>query len=156
MSRIRGRDTTPELLVRLALWQRGLRYRVRTKLPGRPDIVFGRLRVAVFIDGCFWHACPEHGVEPKANAQFWQEKLGTNVQRDLRATAALRATGWHVLRFWEHEVERDLGAVVTCIEKTLRASRTLPTAASGERSRSVLNSETSQEVRRAPRRSGRR
>lgn len=129
MSRIRGRDTTPELIVRRALWQRGLRYRLRTKLPGRPDMVFGPCGVAVFIDGCFWHACPEHGVKPKANARFWREKLAANVQRDLRATATLREAGWAVLRFWEHEVERDLGGVVARIEEALCEPRARPTAA---------------------------
>ncbi len=83
MSRIRGRDTHPELLVRKALWRRGFRFRLKNRLPGRPDIVFGSAKVAVFIDGCFWHACPEHGVKPSANARFWHSKLEGNVQRDL-------------------------------------------------------------------------
>lgn len=120
MSRIRGGDTTPELLVRRALWKRGLRYRVRTRLPGRPDIAFGPCRVEVFIDGCFWHSCPKHGVKPKGNARFWRDKLNANVERDARATAALRQDGWLVLRVWEHDVERDLGKVVGRISRVLR------------------------------------
>src|SRR5687768_6561576 len=99
MSRIRGSDTIPELLVRRGLWQRGLRFRKKTRLPGRPDVVFPTEQVAVFIDGCFWHACRLHGVMPSNNEAFWREKITANVRRDRSNTRALSTAGWIVLRF---------------------------------------------------------
>lgn len=106
MSRIRGRDTGPERSIRSLLHSRGFRFRVHHRVLGicRTDIAFTRLRVAIFIDGCFWHGCPLHGVRPKNNAEFWTEKLSRNRQRDQRQTQDLEASGWSVLRFWEHEV----------------------------------------------------
>ena len=103
----RSRDTGPELLVRRALHARGLRFRVDLRpeaaLRTRADVVFTRRRVAVYIDGCFWHGCPLHGTSPKANADYWTPKLARNVERDRESTAALEALGWVVLRFWSHE-----------------------------------------------------
>ena len=103
----RSRDTQPELLVRRALHARGLRFRVDLRpeptLRTRADIVFTRRRIAVYIDGCFWHGCPLHGTSPKANADYWTPKLARNVERDREATVALEALGWIVLRFWSHE-----------------------------------------------------
>ncbi len=113
MSRIRGKNTKPELLLRKALWRKGARYRLHYKIPGRPDIVFVGKRIAVFVDGCFWHGCPEHGVSPKTNAAFWRKKIRGNVERDRRITEELRRDGWTVLRFWEHEVRDDLEGVVS-------------------------------------------
>jgi DNA mismatch endonuclease, patch repair protein len=108
MSRIRGRDTGPELLFRRALWARGLRYRLHAReLQGRPDLVFPRPRVAVFIDGCQWHGCPEHYVRPRSNEAFWTAKLAQNVSRDRRQTAQLEAGDWRVIRVWEHDIRRD-------------------------------------------------
>ena len=72
----------------------------------RPDFIFPKLRLAVFVDGCFWHGCPEHGTKPKGNAAFWRKKLTANVARDRRADRALRRSGWRVLRIWEHELAR--------------------------------------------------
>jgi DNA mismatch endonuclease (patch repair protein) len=103
MSRMPRRDTGPELLLRRELHARGLRFRVRSSLPGRPDIVFTRARIAVFVDGCFWHGCSEHGSLPKNNREWWREKLETNVRRDRVKDEALRALGWQVLHFWEHD-----------------------------------------------------
>lgn len=103
----RGRDTGPEMAVRRALHARGLRYRVDHPLPfdrrRRADIVFTRAKVAVFIDGCFWHGCPEHGTTPRTNTAFWADKIVTNRVRDADTTARLEGLGWIVLRFWEHE-----------------------------------------------------
>ena len=103
----RGRDTGPELAVRRALHARGLRYRVDHPLPfdrrRRADIAFTRARVAVFIDGCFWHGCPEHGATPRTNTEFWRAKIERNRARDRDTTERLEAMGWIVLRFWEHE-----------------------------------------------------
>lgn len=126
MSRIRGRNTQPELTLRRALWREGLRYRVHPALPGRPDLVFVGSMVAVFVDGCFWHACPEHATSPATNAQFWRDKIGRNVQRDRKVDAVLRGEGWTVFRCWEHEVERSLATVVSRIKKTLRRKKSGP------------------------------
>ncbi|MEV0190120.1 very short patch repair endonuclease [Kitasatospora purpeofusca] len=103
----RSRDTQPELALRRLVHAAGLRYRVAAKpLQGMrrsADLVFRPTRVAVFIDGCFWHGCPEHFVPPKTNPDYWREKIGRNVQRDRDTDARLAAEGWLVLRFWEHE-----------------------------------------------------
>lgn len=107
MRRTRQRDTRAELLVRSAVHRRGLRYRVdRAPIPGvrrRADLVFARARVAVFVDGCFWHCCPMHGTLPRRNAEWWQAKLDANVARDRDTDRLLREAGWTVLRAWEHE-----------------------------------------------------
>lgn len=118
MSRIRGTNTSVEVRLRRSLWQTGLRYRLGRRLPGRPDITFVAARVVVFVDGCFWHACPYHGVAPKANAAFWRTKIGRNVQRDAEVNRLLRADGWTVLRIWEHEIEKDLA---NCVRRTAAA-----------------------------------
>ena len=107
MSKQRRRDTKPELQVRKALYSRGIRYRVDVRpepdLRSRADIAWKRLRLAVFIDGCFWHSCPKHRTSPKTNKDWWEEKLRNNIIRDRRCDADLAARGWTVLRFWEHE-----------------------------------------------------
>lgn len=107
MQATRQRDTDCEMLVRRALWARGLRYRVNLRISksitSRPDIVFSRARVALFINGCYWHACPLHGTVPKTNSQWWSEKFEANRARDQRADATLRSEGWTVIRAWEHE-----------------------------------------------------
>jgi len=122
MQRVRRRDTAPELLLRTALWQSGCRYRLRApyKLPGKPDIVFTRARLAVFVDGCFWHTCPLHGSRPKTNVEFWTPKLDQNRQRDADVNQRLAKLGWRVLRFWEHEVEEDAKACVLSVRRALR------------------------------------
>lgn len=102
------RDTSIELAVRRRLHASGLRYRVDhpadpTDRRRRADIVFTRARIAVFIDGCFWHGCPEHYVEPKANADYWRPKIARNRERDQESTQRLLEAGWEVMRFWEHE-----------------------------------------------------
>jgi DNA mismatch endonuclease (patch repair protein) len=112
MSRIRGKDTKPERILRTALWSLGLRYRLHHALPGRPDVVFPMQRIAIFVDGCFWHGCPQHGAQPKTNSDFWKEKLRRNAERDGKVSAALEAEGWTVLRFWEHEIKEDASKVV--------------------------------------------
>src|SRR6478736_5875938 len=128
MSRLGRRDTLPELAIRSELHRRGLRFRVdRPPVPGlrsRADIVFGPARVAVYIDGCFWHSCPEHGTKPKANADWWEQKLRRNQERDAETDRALREHGWEVVRIWEHEdpVEAAAGVEVTVRER-LRARR---------------------------------
>lgn len=114
MANIRGRDTSPEMLLRKALWHNGFRFRVNFRVAGvRPDIVFTARKLAVFVDGCFWHGCPQHYVMPRTRPEFWAKKLETNTRRDRRQTAALIESGWSVVRFWEHEVESDLAQVTT-------------------------------------------
>ena len=108
MRAVRRANTQPELRLRRALHADGLRYRVdlRVVLPGgavRPDVVFTRGRVAVFVDSCFWHACPEHGTVPASNTDFWTAKLERNVVRDALSNELLEAAGWRVVRAWEHE-----------------------------------------------------
>jgi DNA mismatch endonuclease (patch repair protein) len=112
----RSRDTKPELAVRRLLHAAGLRYRVaRRPLPAirrTADIVFGPTKVAVFIDGCYWHGCPEHGQRPKTNAEFWNAKIEGNKRRDHQTDELLVEAGWTVLRFWEHEPATDCAARV--------------------------------------------
>lgn len=108
MAAIRRTDTKPELALRSALHAQGLRFRkdLRLDVGGvrpRPDIVFTRVRVAVFVDGCFWHCCPEHSKPPSQNTDYWQPKLARNVERDRLHDQALGAAGWTVIRVWEHE-----------------------------------------------------
>jgi DNA mismatch endonuclease, patch repair protein len=120
MRRTGRRDTAAEVAIRRELHRRGHRYRVdlrpSDRLRTRADIVFTRWRVAVFIDGCFWHGCPEHWTAPKANAAWWRQKIETNVARDRRTDTALTAQGWLVVRIWEHE---DVRAAVARIEIAL-------------------------------------
>ncbi len=109
MSRIRKRDTKPELLLRRALFALGVRgWRLRAKLPGTPDLVFARVHLAVFVDGCFWHGCPRCAIpRPKSHKRYWGPKLARNMARDVRVKWELRALGWRTLRIWEHEVIHD-------------------------------------------------
>jgi DNA mismatch endonuclease (patch repair protein) len=102
----RQRDTAAETALRSLLHRRGLRFRVHYALPSlrrSADIAFPGLRIAVFVDGCFWHGCPEHGTWPKNNADWWREKITANQRRDADTDAKLAADGWSVIRVWEHE-----------------------------------------------------
>ncbi|WP_073846348.1 DNA mismatch endonuclease Vsr [Amycolatopsis sp. CB00013] len=119
----RRSDTKPEVELRQALHRLGYRYRKdhRLDLPAgvrvRPDIVFTRRKIAVFVDGCFWHVCPEHGREPTRNEWYWTPKLRRNIERDRLADAALADAGWRVVRIWEHEdVQGAVGRVREVIE----------------------------------------
>ena len=107
MQAARSRDTAPEKAIRSALHNRGLRYRVDVKpvveLNRRADIVFRFAKVAVFVDGCFWHGCPIHGTQAKANAEFWRLKIERNQQRDSDTNKRLEDSGWTIIRVWEHE-----------------------------------------------------
>lgn len=121
MSRIRGRDTGPEIRLRKRLWKQGYRYRINhPALPGKPDLAFMGSRLAVFVDGCFWHGCPLHCTQPKTNAEFWRRKIKRNIQRDREVDAQLAALGWRVLRIWEHEVEEDVDDAAERVIKALR------------------------------------
>lgn len=120
-----ARDTMPELALRRRLHALGLRYRVdRAPIPGlrrRADVVFGPARVAVYLDGCFWHGCPDHGNQPRTNSAYWKAKLERNRARDADTGARLAAAGWQVVRAWEHE---DVTVVAARVQAAVRARRT--------------------------------
>ena len=119
MSRIRGKNTKPELALRSALWHLGYRYRLHpADLEGKPDIAFPSKRVAVFVDGCFFHGCPEHATTPKTNTRFWRTKIDRNRARDQTVNRVLHDAGWTVLRFWEHEVR---GQLDECLARVIAA-----------------------------------
>jgi DNA mismatch endonuclease (patch repair protein) len=108
MKGIRRRDTAPERALRSALHRLGFRFRVDYPIQvegrsPRPDLAFTRRRVAVFLDGCFWHGCPEHSRPPKKNSSYWGPKIARNMERDQEHDERLRAAGWKVIRIWEHE-----------------------------------------------------
>lgn len=109
MSRIRSRNTTPERVVRQELWHRGYRYRLNDKrLPGKPDLVLPKYRAVIFINGCFWHGhrgCPKY-VQPKANAEFWREKIARNIARDEINAQRLDTLSWTVITVWECELTK--------------------------------------------------
>ena len=113
MSRMPRESTRPEVELRRELHARGLRVTLhRRDLPGRPDIVLSRARIAVFVDGCFWHACPEHGVLPKNNRAWWRRKLEGNIERDRRKDEELVAMGWMPLHLWEHIPVAEMADIV--------------------------------------------
>ncbi|ERI35593.1 DNA mismatch repair protein Vsr [Arthrobacter sp. AK-YN10] len=120
----RSRDTKPELAVRKLLHSRGFRYRVSQRpipaLKRTADLIFSRPKVAVFIDGCFWHGCPCHYRAPSANAQYWVAKLERNRLRDIETTKVLQMEGWTVLRFWAHE---EAGTIADRIEEIINSVR---------------------------------
>ena len=122
----RGTDTKPELALRKALWAAGLRgYRKNVrKLPGKPDVVFGRARLAVFVHGCYWHQCPRctRNRKPKTNAAYWEAKFAENAARDARQQAALAEAGWQVLVVWECELKADVGGAVERVKTLLNGS----------------------------------
>ena len=111
MARQRRRDTDPEMRLRRRLHGLGYRYRVDAPLPGLPrrraDLLFVKRRVAIFVDGCFWHGCPIHRTDAKHNSVWWREKIDANVERDVETDEHLRVNGWRVLRIWEHERPED-------------------------------------------------
>ncbi|MCG3042010.1 very short patch repair endonuclease [Streptomyces sp. S1A] len=123
----RGRDTKPELALRSLLHRAGLRYRVDTQpLEGvrrRADIVFPKERIAVFVDGCFWHGCPEHMRASKKNAESWKTKIEGNRARDAETNELLRAAGWTVIRIWEHENPAEAAGLITHAVHKLRTGK---------------------------------
>lgn len=122
----RGTDTKPELSIRSALHRRGLRFRKHVApvkgLRCRADLVFPSERVAVFVDGCFWHGCPTHGLRPQTNQAYWDAKIGRNVQRDSRNNDILREAGWTVVRIWEHEPVETATKRIETLVRQLRCS----------------------------------
>lgn len=144
MARVKGKNTSPERLLRSALWETGLRYRLNYKAPaGRPDIVFPGSKVAVYVDGCFWHGCPAHYSRPRSREEFWSQKLAANTERDSRLTLRLEALGWIAVRVWEHEIFTQLDEVVEIVrqasqgvppstERDWRVVRVIPVPQEGE------------------------
>ncbi|MFC9874349.1 very short patch repair endonuclease [Nocardia salmonicida] len=126
MSKQRRANTAPELALRRELHRAGLRYFVdRPPIKGqrrRADVVFPRLRIAVYVDGCFWHRCPAHATDPKNNAQWWADKLAGNVARDRATDAALTAAGWRVVRVWEHEDAHTAAERITALVERSKPS----------------------------------
>lgn len=127
MSRVRSKDTGPEMTVRRALWAAGLRYRLHDKrLPGRPDIVFPSRRIVVLVHGCFWHGhegCPRHRI-PKSRVEWWTAKIARNKERDAEVRAALADAGWSVIVVWECETEvaAKVGELVRVIKEAPRCT----------------------------------
>ena len=108
MSRIRGKNTAPEIKLRKMLFAAGIRgYRIHYNLPGKPDIVFVRKRVVVFIDGCFWHKCPADFQEPEIHKDFWMKMIQSNIDRDKKINKQLKRDGWTIIRIWEHEIKKE-------------------------------------------------
>lgn len=119
----RRRDTKPELSLRRALFARGYRYRIDLRISAgnahaRPDIVFTRRKIAVFVDGCFWHGCPEHCKMPKTHVDYWANKIERNKTRDIADTLALEHAGWTVLRVWEHmPLEEAIAQIIAAVDE---------------------------------------
>lgn len=129
MRRVRQKGTESEMALRRALYARGLRYRVQVPLLTNPrrtvDVAFPGPRVAVFVDGCFWHGCPKHGTWPKANAEFWRSKILANRRRDRDTDGRLREAGWEVVRVWGHEApERAATRIFELVQS--RRNRRMP------------------------------
>jgi DNA mismatch endonuclease, patch repair protein len=131
MSRVKNRDTNLELVLRKCLWRLGLRYRLGSRLPGKPDLVFPGAQLAVFIDGCFWHGCPIHFKLPKTNSVFWERKIGKNRERDHRVEVTLSNSGWTVLRVWEHSIRERMPETAKDIQR--QAELNLANARRGKR-----------------------
>lgn len=127
MQSVRRRDTAPELRLRRILYGRGLRYRVDVAplvvQGARADIVFTRARVAVFVDGCFWHGCTQHRPLPRTNSDYWRRKIARNQQRDAETDSLLRDNGWIVIRVWEHDDPQEGAERVVAAVSSARASK---------------------------------
>lgn len=127
MQRVRQKNTSAELALRRELYARGVRYRIHVPVLVKPrrvaDIAFRDLRIAVFVDGCFWHGCPQHATWPKQNADFWRAKIIANQERDRDTDARLKATGWTVVRVWAHELPSDAAARIAKVIKRAETRR---------------------------------
>jgi DNA mismatch endonuclease, patch repair protein len=131
MRAIKSCDTNLEVAFRTRLWASGLRYKLKNRLPGKPDLVFPGARVSVFVDSCFFHACPKHCRFPKSNQGYWAEKLRRNQERDRRVTIENEDLGWKVIRVWEHSIRNRPGACVTRIRNAILRRRKLSATMGG-------------------------
>ncbi|WBV52839.1 very short patch repair endonuclease [Chryseobacterium gambrini] len=119
MSKIRSKNTQPEILLRKALWSEGIRYRLNlAKLPGKPDIVINKFKLAIFVDGSFWHGYKwdEKKIKIKSNKEYWLNKIERNIERDNENNIALQKAGYTVLRFWDHQVKKDISTCISIIK----------------------------------------
>lgn len=122
MSRVKSRDTTPEIFLRKALWKRGIRYRIAPKnIPGKPDICLLKAKLAIFCDGGFWHGryFSEESKLPKTNVEFWKRKIIRNMERDRKTDEILKNEGWTVLRFWDEDIVKNTDAIVKLILESI-------------------------------------
>jgi DNA mismatch endonuclease (patch repair protein) len=120
MSQIRSKNTGPEIKLRKQLWSQCIKgYRIHYNLPGKPDIVFTKKKIAIFIDGCFWHKCPICFQEPETRKEFWMKKIQSNIERDKKVNIQLKEMGWTVMRFWEHEIRKNPSLVIETIREKL-------------------------------------
>jgi len=109
MSHIKGENTKIELKLRKYVWRKGLRgYRLKSKILGKPDLYFTKKKIVVFADGCFWHKCPKCFIRPKSRRKYWDKKIKGNIKRDKEITSKLKKNGVRVVRFWEHEIKKDI------------------------------------------------
>jgi DNA mismatch endonuclease, patch repair protein len=123
MSRIRAKNTGPEAKIRKLLSAKRIRgYRLHYNLPGKPDIVFTKKKIAIFIDGCFWHKCPVDYQDPETRKEFWMKKIQSNVDRDKKVNEQLKNDGWTVIRIWEHEIRKEPEKAVKKIIRSLKLS----------------------------------
>lgn len=121
MSRIKSSGTHPELLFRKYIWKNGIRgYQINSKIIGKPDLYFSKQKLAVFIDGCFWHKCPKDYIRPRTKKSFWDKKIEENIKRDKVVKNELKKQGTKVVRFWEHEVEKDIYNCLLRLEKKFK------------------------------------
>ncbi len=124
MAAIRSKNTECELLLRKKLWAIGIRgWRVNTNLKGKPDIVFTKKRIAVFVDGCFWHGCEKCFQMPKTRREYWEPKILRNKERDKEISDYYRQRGWTILRFWEHDVKRNLDDCAHKVAEAVHVSK---------------------------------
>lgn len=127
MAKVRQKGTNAEIALRRELYRGGLRYRIDYQVMKKPrrvaDVAFPRLKIAIFVDGCFWHGCPEHATWPKQNGEFWREKIEANRHRDADTNLRLLDAGWTVLRFWEHESPTRAAEIVAQTVAMAKAKR---------------------------------
>lgn len=115
MSSIKAKSKLEDTVTK-ELWKRGLRFRRNVRsLKGTPDIAIKKYKIVIFIDSCFWHCCPIHGKIPKSNVEFWEKKLKRNMEHDKEVNEYYQSQGWILLRFWEHEIRKDLDGVINAI-----------------------------------------
>lgn len=118
MTSIKGKNTAPELTIRKLLWKNGIRYRIHNrKILGTPDISNKKRKIAIFIDGCFWHGCSNCYKEPTTNVKYWRDKIEKNQLRREQVKINLSKEKWTILQFWEHEINKDPNAIIKHIQK---------------------------------------
>jgi DNA mismatch endonuclease (patch repair protein) len=118
MSRVKSKNTKPEILLRKKLWSNNLKgYRLKSNLIGKPDIIYPKKKIVIFVDGCFWHMCPTHFRRPKSNLKFWNVKFEQNKKRDELINNFYKNSEWKILRFWEHEIKQNIDICIKDINR---------------------------------------